>query len=217
MADSDSRAGARYATPEILAWLDRVHAPHDAALENVYKSPDATGIPAIQLGQAEAGFLEWLVRFARVKNAVEVGTLAGYSAVRIARGLVPGGHLHTLEASPEHARIARENIARAGVGERVTVVEGDARETLKALSVKGPFDLVFLDADKASYEHYGRWAREHVRVGGLLVADNVYLFGRLLSESDEAKSVRRFHEEAATHFDTACVPTPDGLLVGVRR
>ena len=85
MADSDSRAGARYATPEILAWLDRVHAPHDAALENVYKSPDATGIPAIQLGQAEAGFLEWLVRFARVKNAVEVGTLAGYSAVRIAR------------------------------------------------------------------------------------------------------------------------------------
>lgn len=217
MADADSRAGVRYTTPEIVAWLARVHAPHDAALERVYKSPEATGIPAIQLGHAEAGFLEWIVRLTRVKAAVEVGTLAGYSAVRIARGLADGGHLHSLEVSPEHARIARANLGSAGVGERVTVVEGDARTSLGSLSAKGPFDLVFLDADKESYLHYGRWARENLRAGGLLIADNVYLFGRLMEDSDEAKSVRRFHEECAEHFDTACVPTPDGLLVGVRR
>ena len=92
-----------------------------------------------------------------------------------------------------------------------------AATTLPSVESKGPFDLVFLDADKGGYEHYGRWARAHLRPGGVLIADNVYLFGRLLDSDDEAASVRRFHEETAQHFDTACIPTPDGLLVGVRR
>ncbi|MBK8170781.1 MAG: O-methyltransferase [Sandaracinaceae bacterium] len=217
MADTQSRAGARFATAEIMAWLERVHSAHDATLEAVYLSPEKTGLPAIQLGHAEAGFLEWFVRFMRARVAVEVGTLAGYSAVRIARALAADGHLYSLEADPAHAKVARTNLKQAGLSDKVTVIDGFAATTLPSVESKGPFDLVFLDADKGGYEHYGRWARAHLRPGGVLIADNVYLFGRLLDSDDEAASVRRFHEETAQHFDTACIPTPDGLLVGVRR
>ena len=80
-----------------------------------------------------------------------------------------------------------------------------------------PFDAVFVDADKGNYDAYGRWAAKALRPGGLLLADNVYLFGRLMGKSDEAAAMRRFHEESARAFETVCIPTPDGLLLGVKR
>lgn len=217
MADSQSRMGDRYSTPEILTWLNTMHAPHDAALEAVYRSPEKSGLPAIQLGQAEAGFVEWLVRLTRTRSAVEVGTLAGYSAIRIARALVDGGHLYSLEADPAHATVARRNLQDAGFADRVTVVEGFAAVTLPSIESKGPFDLVCLDADKSNYLYYGRWAHANLKKGGILIADNVYLFGRLLERNAESENMRLFHLEAAQKFDTACLPTPDGLLVGVKR
>ena len=76
---------------------------------------------------------------------------------------------------------------------------------------------MFLDADKGSYDVYGRWASENLRPGGLLIADNAYLFGRLLGDSDEARAMRRFHEEMAGNYRSVCLPTPDGLAVGIRR
>jgi predicted O-methyltransferase YrrM len=90
-------------------------------------------------------------------------------------------------------------------------------EVLERLSPEGPFDAVVIDADKANYDRYGRWARANLRRGGLLLGDNAYLFGRLLDQSPEAEAMRRFHEEAAESFDTVCVPTPDGLLLGIKR
>jgi caffeoyl-CoA O-methyltransferase len=113
--------------------------------------------------------------------------------------------------------VARRSLADAGLGDRVEVLEGAALEVLERLAPQGPFDAVFIDADKGNYDRYGRWARHHLRPGGLLLGDNAYFFGRLLEDSAEAAAMRRFHEEAAQAFDTVCMPTPDGLLLGIKR
>lgn len=218
MADSSSRQGHGYATTEILGWLDDLHGAHDAGLSQAFAAPEKTGLPAIQVGRSEGLFLEWLTRSHRVSRAVEVGTLAGYSAIRIARGLATGGKLFTLERDPKHAAVARENVAAAGVSDRVEVIEGDGMASLEKLAATGAFDLVFVDADKERYDLYGRWAAANLRPGGLLIGDNVYYFGKLLDEGHAAAgAMRRFHQEAKEHFDTVVVPTPDGMLLGIKR
>jgi caffeoyl-CoA O-methyltransferase len=217
VADADSRSGARYATPEVLDWTARVHAAHDGALAAAFHAPEAHGMPSIQVGPSEGKLLTLLLAIARARTVVEIGTLAGYSAIRIARALPADGRLFSVEADPKHASVAREMLAASDVGAKVTIVEGPALEVLPSIEREGPFDAVFVDADKRSYDAYGRWAAAHVRTGGLLLGDNAYLFGRLLEESEEASAMRRFHEEARVAFDTVCVPTPDGLLLGVRR
>ena len=217
MADQDSRAGLSYATQEILDWCARVHAPHDSALGRAFDAPVLHGMPAIQLGPSEAKAVTLLLKLAGARKVVEVGTLAGYSALAMARALPPDGHVWTVEYEPKHARVARENVAAAGESGRITVLEGAALDVLPGLERLGPFDAVFVDADKRSYDSYGRWAARNVRPGGLLVGDNAFLFGRLLEDSAEAAAMRRFHEEARDAFDTVCLTTGDGLLVGVRR
>ena len=216
MADSDSRAGERYANLEILDYAGATHHPHDAGLQQAFDAPDAHGIPAIQLGTAEGRTLELLLRLIGAERVVEIGTLAGYSALCMARALPPGGRLWTLEADPAHAEIARNNIAAAGYDDRVEVLEGAASDMLPKLSDSGPFCAVFIDADKSNYDHYGRWAAAHLRPGGLLIGDNAYFFGRLLEDDETAAAMRRFHEEMAQHFLSVVVPTPDGLAVGLR-
>jgi caffeoyl-CoA O-methyltransferase len=174
-------------------------------------------MPAIQLGPSEARLVELLLMLIRAERVVEIGTLAGYSAIRIARAIGSKGRLWTIEADPKHAAVSRANIEVAGVPDRVTVLEGAALDVLPALERYAPFDAVFVDADKGNYDAYGRWAARNLRAGGLLLGDNAYLFGRLMETSDEAAAMRRFHEECARAFDTVCIPTPDGLLLGVKR
>lgn len=218
MADADSRTGARYATPEIVHWLDQLHAEHDAGLERAFLAPGRSGMPAIQVGISEGKLLTVLLRMIGAKKVVEFGTLAGYSALRMAQALPEDGHLWTLEFDPKHAEVARANLRAAGVDQRVTVIEGPALDALPGLDRNGPFDAVFIDADKGSYDRYGAWAAKALRPGGLLLGDNAYYFGNLLDEgSAEAAAMRRFHEQAKEAFDTVCIPTPDGLLLGVKK
>jgi caffeoyl-CoA O-methyltransferase len=217
MADKDSRAGVRYADSSILDYVEKVHAPHDAGLERAFRSPDRTDMPAIQVGPGEGRLLEILLRMIGARRAVEIGTLAGYSAIRCARALGEGGHLWTIEVLPAHAEIARGNIEAAGLADRVDVLVGEAASVLPTLEQHGPFDAVFIDADKESYAGYGRWAARHLRKGGLLIGDNAFLFGNLLDDTPAAVAMRQFHEEAAAAFDSVCIPTPDGLLVGSKR
>ena len=216
MADNTSRLGASYATPEILAYLEAKHAPMDAALRYAFEAPNRHPIPAIHLGQHEANFLGWLLRLINARKVVEVGTLAGFSGIHIARALSAAGHLYTCEREPHHAEAARDAFARAGLSS-ITVVEGDARASLASIASVGPFDAIFIDADKAGYEYYVSWAAENLREGGLLLGDNVFFFGRLLSDEPEAQSMRRFHDIAAVHFETCLLPTPDGLLLGRKK
>ncbi|MGD8317411.1 MAG: O-methyltransferase [Myxococcales bacterium] len=217
MADEASRAGERYASEQILAYTARVHHAPDDALTRAFEAPARHGMPEIQLGPAEGRLLELLLRLANAKNVVELGTLAGYSAVWIDRALPPDGHLWTIESDPDHASVASEVLGEAGLLNRVTIVVGDAAQMLPTLEDEGPFCAVFIDADKGRYDLYGRWATDHLRPGGLLIGDNAYLFGRLLDDSDEARAMRRFHEEMAQNYDSVCIPTPDGLAVGIRR
>jgi predicted O-methyltransferase YrrM len=216
MADNDSRSGVSYATREILDWLANTHAPHDAGLARAFDAPAAHGMPAIQLGASEAKAVTLFLKLAGAKKVVEVGTLAGYSALVMARALPPDGHVFTIEFDPKHARVACENLEKAGESARVTVLVGAGLDVLPSLEKDGPFDAVFIDADKRNYDGYGRWAARNVRKGGLLIGDNAFLFGRLLEDSEEAAAMRRFHEEARAHFETVCLPTPDGMLLGVR-
>jgi caffeoyl-CoA O-methyltransferase len=218
MADNDSRAGVSYLTPAILAYLNETHAPHDAALRRAFEAPEREGLEPVQLGPSEAKLVGLLLRLAGARKVVELGALAGYSALVAARALPEDGHLWTVERDARAARVTRANVEAAGLSSRVSVVEGAALEVLPSLERHGPFDAVFLDADKGNYDAYGRWAAAWVRPGGLLIGDNAVLFGRLLDPGDaDAAAMRRFHEEARAAFDTVCVPTPDGLLVGVRR
>lgn len=217
MADDDSRAGTRYSTPELLAWVDQLHAPHDVGLKAAFDAPGTQKMPAIQVGRAEGKLLELLLKLTGAKKVVEVGTLAGYSAIRLARGLPDDGRVWSIEFDPRHAEVARKAIAAAGVAGKVEVLVGAGLDLLPGLERHGPFDAVFIDADKENYDGYGRWAAKNLRRGGLLLGDNAYLFGELLGTDARAAVMRRFHEEAATAFDTTCIPTPDGLLLGIRR
>jgi caffeoyl-CoA O-methyltransferase len=148
---------------------------------------------------------------------VEVGTLAGYSAIHMARALPEDGVLHTVELDPRHAEIAQDNFAAAGVAARVKLHVGSAREILPRLSAQGPFDAAFLDADKEGYPEYVAWAAKNVRQGGLLIADNSYFFGKLMADDPAAAAMREFHQLAARDFDSVCAPTPDGMVIGLRR
>ncbi len=217
VADKDSRQGQRYDDAEIRTYVERVHARHDEPLQQAFDAAERAGMPQIQVAPNEGQLLEVLSAMVDAKRVVEVGTLAGYSAVRLARGMKPGGKIFSLEFEEKHAAVAREAIAKANLDVDVEVMVGDARALLPSLEQHGPFDLVFVDADKESYPEYGAWARKNLRPGGILVGDNAYLFGNLTKESERAERMRAFHEEAAGEMVSVCLPTPDGMLVAVKR
>lgn len=217
MADEASRQGTIYWTPGILEFVQKLHAGHDAHLQRAFDAPGAHGMPAIQVGPSEGKLLGLLVRLSGAKKVVEVGTLAGYSAMWMARYLPRDGHLWTIELDPKHLDVAQANLKAAGLKDRATLLEGAALDILGILEKHGPFDAMFIDADKENYDRYGKWAAKNLRAGGLLLADNAFCFGRLLEDTPEAAAVRRFHQEIPADFDSVCIPTPDGLLVGIKR
>ncbi len=217
MADPESRKGSRYADEAALDYLAKVHTPHDEALQAAFEAHERHGIPPIQVGPAEGKMLALWLKAIGATKVVEVGTLAGYSAIWMGRALPEGGKLWSIEHDPKHAEVARENIALAGLSDKVEVRLGDGVEVLEELTALGPFCAVFVDADKERYDRYGRWAFENLRSGGLLLGDNAYLFGQLLADDPRGAGMRRFHEEAAAQMDSVCAPTPDGLVVARKR
>src|SRR5262245_33389124 len=214
MPDLSSRATVRYPDPALMDYVNRVHAQHDAGLARAFTVPD--GVPAIQVGPSDGRLIHLLLKLVGASKVVEVGTLIGYSAIHIARALRPGGQLWTIEFDPRHADIARGNLAAAGVADRTTILVGAARDVLPTLDAHAPFDAVFIDADKINYDHYGRWAIDHLRPGGLVLGDNAYLFGELLDDSDRGRAMRAFHELVAAHCDSVCATTPEGLVIGIK-
>jgi len=156
--------------------------------------PAHGGLPPHDVSPPQGALLELLARLMGARSILEIGTLAGYSTLWLARALPPGGRLVTLEADPRHAEVARANLAGAA-----EVIVGPALETLPTLT--GPFDLVFIDADKRSNAEYLRWALRLSRPGTLIVADNVVRDGRLVDRGDEDPAIaaqRRFHEMLAS-------------------
>lgn len=172
--------------------------PLDAALRDSVKA----GLPPINVSRAQGKLLMLLVQISGARRILEIGTLGGYSSIWLARGLPADGHLLTVEIEPRHADIARSNLARAGVDRLVSVRVGSAADVMCELVTDraGPFDLIFLDADKTRMAEYLGWAVQLSRVGTILIADNVVRKGGVLdAQSTDAtiQGVRRFNEALA--------------------
>ena len=216
-----------YASKPLLDFVTGLIGREDDVLRAIREETPKRGLPPISVGPDEGRLLHFLVSACGARRVVEVGTLAGYSACWLARALPDGGALHTVEYDPKHAAVARENVARAGLSSRVTVHVGAGAAVLPTLEKHGPFDLCFIDADKAGYPGYARWAAKNLRAGGLVVCDNAYLFGQLHEElppsherAPQAAAMReclRFLTDEAVFSSCAMIPTGEGMAVAVRR
>ena len=193
----------------------------DEGLEWTYQDTPQKGLPAISVKPEEGRFLQFLVRACGTKKAVEIGTLGGYSGIWIARGLAQSGKLITLEKEPFHALVAQEHFKAAGVLDRIEIRVGNAHETLNALQQEGPFDFVFIDAEKPGYEAYYEWAIENLRPGGVIAAHNAFRKGSVagLKADDEYTSgMRNFNQKVAndSRVISTIFPAGDGTLIAVK-
>jgi caffeoyl-CoA O-methyltransferase len=220
MPSSPEEKGFGQGDPALHEWALEVFKPEDAVLREIRERSIREGLPAIAVGKFDGLHLEVLARGAGAQKAVEIGTLGGYSGVCLLRGMAPHGVLHTFEYSEKHARVANESFHKAGVAARAHLHVGAALEKLAEIEAEAPFDLVFIDADKVSYPAYLAWAADHLREGGLLIADNAFGFGEIhLPGGDEGrKALRKFNEELATsgRFRATMIPTAEGLALGVK-
>ena len=199
--------------------------PDQASFDALLAANAAAGLPAIDVSAAQGALLGLLVRLTGASAVLEVGTLGGYSTLWLARALPPGGRIVTLEVDPHHAQVARDNLDRAGVGGSVDVVVGPALDTLPGLT--GPFDLVFIDADKQHSADYVELALPLCRPGALIVVDNVVRRGALADAgSDDPKVVgsRRVVELVGAHprleatgLQTVGAKGWDGMVLAVVR
>jgi len=209
------------------AYLTGLLAPNDDALDAALASSAAAGLPGIHVSRAQGKLLHVLALALGARRILEIGTLGGYSTIWLARALPADGRLVTLEMDPAHAAVARANVERAGLGSVVDVRVGAALVTLPTLEAEGagPFDLIFIDADKTGYPDYLGWALRLARPGTLIVADNVVRDGNVAdpaSTDPSVRGVRRFLEMvaadkrlAATAIQTVGGKGWDGLAVAV--
>ena len=170
----------------------------DPALDQALQASDTAGLPRINVAPNQGKMLMLIARIQGARRILEIGTLGGYSTIWLARALPPGGRLITLEADATHAAVAQANIARAGLADIVEVRVGRALDTLPKLTAEGhgPFDLVFIDADKPSTPDYFAWALRLTQRGSVIIADNVVRNGAVIDPQGDAtiQGIRRFNE-----------------------
>jgi len=205
-------------------YIKNVFAPEDALLEEINQHLQLRNA-AINIGADEGRLLQFLIKICNVKNIVEIGTLAGYSAIWMARALPEDGHLYTLEQDQKNIEAAREFIAKSDVAHKITLVEGDALTTLPTLEDKAPFDMVFMDADKFEYLKYLRWAEANTKSGSLIIGDNSFLFGAVYMD-ELPKGVRAGTKDVMCEFNkrlgdqskynSILIPTKEGITIGQR-
>jgi predicted O-methyltransferase YrrM len=173
-------------------YFDGLLTAGDDALEAALVGSQAAGLPDIQVSATQGKFLMLLARILGARKILEIGTLGGYSTIWLARGLAEGGRLTTLEVHPVYARVARQNLDRAGLADLVDVRVGIALRTLPTLETEGdgPYDLVFIDADKRSNRAYVEWALRMSHPGTVIIVDNVVRGGQVVDETSEDPDVR---------------------------
>ena len=212
---------------EVDDFISRALIPPDTSLTAALAASDAAGLPSIQVSAAQGKLLYLLARLRGARSILEIGTLGGYSAIWLARALPPGGRLITLELDPKHAAVAKENLARAKLAEVAEVRVGSALELLPVLKKEGhgPFDLVFIDADKVNVPAYFDWALELTAKGSVIVVDNVVRKGALIDASSldpSVRGVRQLHEKltglsrvSATSIQTVGSKGYDGFNIAL--
>lgn len=208
-------------------YINNLVAHEDEALRAAEASVKDADIPPISISANQGKFLHVLARLANSKKILEIGTLVGYSTIWLARALPPDGHLITLELDPRHADVAQKNFIRAGVDSKVEIRIGKALDLLPQIEAEntGPFDMIFIDADKPPYTEYFQWALKLSRPGTLIVADNVIREGKVLdanSADEMVQGVQRFNKMlakniavTATIIQTVGVKDHDGMAIAV--
>jgi predicted O-methyltransferase YrrM len=205
-------------------FADMLHTS-DPLLDDALRASAAAGLPSIHVSETQGKFLHLLARTMNARRILEVGTLGGYSTIWLARALPPEGRLVTLEAEPKHAEVARRNIALAAPAGVVEVIVGKAIDTLPTLVDRGPFDLIFIDADKPAYADYLPWTLKLSRPGTLIIADNVVRKGAVVDGNNpdaNVRGVRRFIElladvrqVSATAIQTVGAKGYDGFAIAL--
>jgi caffeoyl-CoA O-methyltransferase len=203
------------------AYVDAHATPLEPLLVELHEATYASlSYPQMIAGPVLGRLLRFLVAMLAPRLVVEIGTFSGYSALAMAGGLPDGGRIVTCELSPERAAFAQGYFDRSPYGERIELRVGPALDTVGALD--GPFDFVFIDADKESYDQYLDWAAANLRRGGVVAGDNAFLFGHLHTgespPSDGQRAMRAFHQRLATsgEFRATALPTGEGLALGIK-
>jgi caffeoyl-CoA O-methyltransferase len=203
-------------------YIEERFAPQDEALEAALRESRRAGLPQIQVSPNEAKLLQLLAEMVGARRILEVGTLGGYSAIHFGRALPEDGTLISLEIDERHAEVARKNVERAGLSSKVEIQVGDARELLARITenAEGPFDVVFIDADKEGYPEYLEWALKLTRHGSLILGDNTIRGGSILDPRDDsARATSEFNERIAGDPRLSAILLPilreriDGLTI----
>ncbi|MBX7232394.1 MAG: O-methyltransferase [Bdellovibrionales bacterium] len=197
----------------------------DPILTEIKHSLYEDRMDGIQIGEIEARFLQFLIKTHGVRSIVEIGTLYGFSTLAMAQALPENGKIYSLDLSPKHHEKAHFFLQKSPHWPRIELLTGDAKQSLSGLEEKGPFDLVFIDADKSSYLHYLDWAEQHTRTGSLIIGDNTLLFDTLwggdrgIEVSPQSQKVMtEFNRRLADqqNYNSVLIPTAEGLTVGIR-
>ena len=208
-------------TPEHFRYLAERTTQEDDFLRDLKDAARAAEIPEIWISPEQAALMQILLKLAGARRVVEIGTLAGYSAIAMARALPRDGRVRTIEISGTHADFAEEWIAKSDVADKVEVLRGQAHQVLPKLAADSA-DAAFVDADKVNYGLYLEECLRIVRAGGLIMVDNAFAFGQLFDAEPADASVpdvRKFNEVIARHegLQSIIVPIGDGCWVGVKR
>jgi caffeoyl-CoA O-methyltransferase len=207
---------------KIDGYIENLFAPQDEALEAAVRESQRAGLPEIHVSPNEGKLLRLLAEIVGARRVLEIGTLGGYSAINLARGMAEDGSLISLEIDERHAEVARRNVERAELGERVEIRVGDARELLGQLTEngEGQFDITFIDADKEDYPEYLEWTLRLSRPGSLILGDNTVWGGSILDPQDDStRAIHEFNEELAKDPRLSAIILPlmrervDGLAI----
>jgi len=208
-------------TAEHFRYIAERTTREDPFLRDLKQAAVAEGIPSIWIAPEQASFMQILLRLVKAREVVEVGTLAGYSAIAMARALPAGGRVRTIELERKHADFAERWVAKSDVAGKVVVHRGGGMDVLPGFETDSA-DAAFLDADKPSYPKYLAESLRIVQRGGLIMVDNAFAFGELFADRPSDKEVgamRAFNEHMAKveELSSIIVPIGDGLWVGVKR
>ena len=207
---------------EIDGYIQSLFAPQDEALEAAVRESKRAGLPEINVSPNEGKLLQLLAEITGVRRILEIGTLGGFSAIHFGRALPEDGTLISLEIDEHHAEVARQNVERAGLAEKVEIRVGDARELLAELAERneGPFDLIFIDADKEGYPEYLDWALRLARPGSLILGDNTIWGGTIIDPQDDStRAIHEFNDRLARDPRLSAIVLPllrervDGLAI----
>lgn len=200
-------------------YVNDLFVDEDEVLQFVRRETVKHNMPQINLAPYEGQMMQVLVAMSGAKKVVEIGTLAGYSGIWIARGLPKDGKLITIEKSSKHADVARSHFEKAGLSDKITVYQGDGIQILTKIQSGSPYDMVFIDADKANYLNYLEWAVENLRIGGTVMAHNAFWGGNIFNpQTDDDHGLVKFNQTLADHprLHSTIIEVGDGLAVGVK-